>query len=1046
MKNLLKIAGALSLCAAAACSCGSKEEARMTDEQLVTEFSNPSNHWRGKPFWSWNGKLEKDELIRQVGVLEDMGFGGYFMHSRVGLITEYLGDEWFELTNAVADAGTEKGMVNYLYDEDRWPSGTAGGYVTVNPEYRIHHVVLETMPKSADMELADTLLATFTCNLDGTSFTDLQKVSSVDEAMAAKGETMLLFYVREDEKSNTYNGYTMNDPMNREATDYYIELTHEAYRKKCEGRIGTTISGIFTDEPFRGRAFPKNGIEKNSVSWTAKMPEEYAARFGGDIIADLPYIFLHPEGNLYDKAKWQYVELAQELFLENFIAPQAEWCKKNGMAYTGHYLHEENLTSQVTCQGSLMRDYVYQDIPGIDNLTQYWRSYWVPKQLASVAHQTGKKQMLSELYGCSGWQMSFEDYKEAGDWQALYGINLRCPHLSWYTMKGEAKRDYPASISFQSGWYKDFKYIEDYYSRLGVLLAQGQPACELLVINPIESVFAQISVDSFNGLSPASPSMLEIEGKYTSLFNWIQGTHFDFDYGDEAIMKDMASVSKVDGVPVLKVGQMAYKTVMVGNMATIRTSTLDLLKKFAEAGGKIILVGDAPSMVDVTVSDDAASFLAQNAISVPYTREGVEEALIATVPRMASVKWAENPDQISAILCQVRKDADRTTYVFMSMDMHNAINGVDVTLPSAGEVSLWDCRTGKVTALGNTADKGETKLTLDFPPLQEYVYVVSDNVIGDAAEEAAATEFKPAEAKGFYEYALNEPNVLPLDMVTYKAEGLVVSNEEEILRADRNIRKHFGLQYRGGDMLQPWYFAKYYGDNKPSYGPVELTYSFNIGIMPEGAMFLCIEGADDFKVAVNGNEISTETSEWWIDPCYSKVALDKANLKVGKNVVTLTADFTEDKNLEAMYIIGDFGVGVAGEKAVITKLPEKLALGDVMNQGLPFYSGVVAYNFGDVKASKVLASDFGGACVKVRRGEQSNMVAFAPYIQDVPQGDGDLWIDVVLTRRNTFGPLHVLPAKTGSVGPETFLTGGANWTDGYSTLPAGLLSVPQFAE
>ena len=49
------------------------------------------------------------------------------MHSRSGLITEYLGDEWFKLINAVADEGARQGMEVWLYYEDRWPSGSAGG-------------------------------------------------------------------------------------------------------------------------------------------------------------------------------------------------------------------------------------------------------------------------------------------------------------------------------------------------------------------------------------------------------------------------------------------------------------------------------------------------------------------------------------------------------------------------------------------------------------------------------------------------------------------------------------------------------------------------------------------------------------------------------------------------------------------------------------------------------------------------------------------------------------------------------------------------------
>ena len=55
----------------------------------------PEAAYRGKPFWSWNGELAEEELLRQVGYMKEMGFGGFFMHSRTGLITEYLGEEWF---------------------------------------------------------------------------------------------------------------------------------------------------------------------------------------------------------------------------------------------------------------------------------------------------------------------------------------------------------------------------------------------------------------------------------------------------------------------------------------------------------------------------------------------------------------------------------------------------------------------------------------------------------------------------------------------------------------------------------------------------------------------------------------------------------------------------------------------------------------------------------------------------------------------------------------------------------------------------------------
>ena len=96
----------------------------MEFKDIAKNFENPGAEYRGKPFWSWNGELRGEELVRQAHVMKEMGLGGYFMHSRAGLITEYLGDEWFKLINEVADAAEADGMEAWLYDEDRYPSGS----------------------------------------------------------------------------------------------------------------------------------------------------------------------------------------------------------------------------------------------------------------------------------------------------------------------------------------------------------------------------------------------------------------------------------------------------------------------------------------------------------------------------------------------------------------------------------------------------------------------------------------------------------------------------------------------------------------------------------------------------------------------------------------------------------------------------------------------------------------------------------------------------------------------------------------------------------
>ena len=113
----------------------------MLNEQMK-QFKEPGADFRGMPFWAWNAGLEPGELIRQIRVMKEMGLGGFFMHARVGLNTKYLGPEWFECVRTCVAEAEKLGMKAWLYDEDRFPSGAAGGLVTRDPAFRARHLLL----------------------------------------------------------------------------------------------------------------------------------------------------------------------------------------------------------------------------------------------------------------------------------------------------------------------------------------------------------------------------------------------------------------------------------------------------------------------------------------------------------------------------------------------------------------------------------------------------------------------------------------------------------------------------------------------------------------------------------------------------------------------------------------------------------------------------------------------------------------------------------------------------------------------------------------
>ena len=113
------------------------------------DFKNIDKKYRPVPFWSWNEKLNVAESLRQTALMDEAGMGGYFMHARGGLQTEYMGEEWFENVGACIDECNKRGMHAWAYDENGWPSGFGGGRVNGKGE-KFWQKYLRVQPADAD--------------------------------------------------------------------------------------------------------------------------------------------------------------------------------------------------------------------------------------------------------------------------------------------------------------------------------------------------------------------------------------------------------------------------------------------------------------------------------------------------------------------------------------------------------------------------------------------------------------------------------------------------------------------------------------------------------------------------------------------------------------------------------------------------------------------------------------------------------------------------------------------------------------------------------
>ena len=429
------------------------------------------------PFWSWNDELDPDELVKQVEWMNENGVGGFFMHARGGLKTEYLGEKWFECIKACSEKAEELGMEAYAYDENGWPSGFVGGKLLDDIE---NHDKYLTYTIGAYDEKA-----TVSYDMTGAG---LRRTTSGDNCL------------------NVFESYAAStaDILNAEVVDKFLAMTHEEYKK----RDTYNLKGFFTDEPQYYRW---------GTPFTRVIPKYFKDTYGEDIYDKLGLLFVEKEG--YREFRYKFWTSMQNLMLNNFAKKVYDWCDERGYKLTGHYVEETCMFAQMWCCGGIMPFYEYEHIPGIDWLGRYIGSELSPKQVSSVAAQLGKKQIITETYGCCGWDVTPDELKRLAEFQYVNGVNLMCQHLLPYTEHGQRKRDYPAHYSAVNPWVnKNFKEFNDYFSVLGKLIAESEEYVNVAVLHPIRSTYFNYKRDDVAGcIGELDSALVELVEKIASM-------------------------------------------------------------------------------------------------------------------------------------------------------------------------------------------------------------------------------------------------------------------------------------------------------------------------------------------------------------------------------------------------------------------------------------------------------------------------------------------------------------------------------------------------
>ena len=1025
----------------------------MTND-LLTRFQNPTTEYRSAPFWAWNSLIAPDEVERQIRDMHQQGMGGFFIHSREGLETQYMGEEWFRCIHRAISTAKELNMKAWLYDEDRWPSGTAGGAIMEEGEddSRYKGLTLQlsrTLPD--DLSDAEAIYRITAQGMECTKYERIPLPEKLQGTELPEGELFMILRVEICFKSEWFNDETPPDNLNASSVHLFIEKTHEKYFAHEGGEFGQTIPGIFTDEPGLADSHTHFQDDRSWLPWTYDFPAFFQERRGYDIYETLPVIFFNGKGQ--QKARHDFWWTITEMYDQAYFQQIGKWCDEKGIAFTGHLLQEDKLGLGTKVNGAVMPHYRHMAVPGIDMLTEQCTETLTLKQCSSVVNQLGKKRMLSETYGCTGWDFTFDGQKWVGDWQFVHGVNIRCQHLALYSIAGCRKRDYPPAFNYQSSWWMKNRDMDDYFSRISLIMSEGYAVRDVLVLHPSTTAWSRLGCNPYGIPSRSKdrdlPAINAYGEQFNQLLSQLSGYHYDYDLGDEMILAESGSVKKER---FLDVGQMSYSAVIIPPIDTMLQSTYDLLMEYLSHGGMAIGIAPFPTMIEgVPAPEEMKKLLEHFNFYQVKTITEANERLQYSKCRKVSLADAGGKE-IPSLLYLMKNCKDYYALFVVNNDRRQ---GYSVTLSADiyGKVTQLDPLTGKSR---ERSSQRSDKLVLSdyFYGNESKLFIIEKNSCMRVGKEEAPLTPKCFEgacisaAVPKYAYSLDQPNALTLDKCRWRFLDGAWSDEMDVWQAQNQIRTALGMRpiFTNG-ILQRY---KWINTPHPRDGvPVEFSFRFQVRDVPGGSCFLAVEKAQDYSFSFNGVPISGNPEGWYLDRAFDKIALP--TFIQGENSIVVSTNYLNRMEFEDCYLLGDFGVNTNRE---IITLPRFLMNGDWCLQGLPHYAGTVTYH-----AAIPMPDKAGGRCFLNLEKFSASVVGisvnghfagdvftecqkFIDVTEFVRPGEVIIVdLAVVSSPRNVLGPFHQREGKTLNTNASSFRCTGLKYSPEYNLHPYGVMGL-----
>jgi hypothetical protein len=1005
----------------------------MAGKDLEDLFVDPPREYGPAPFWFLNEMLDEAELSYQIREMKEKGLSGYVMHPRYGLEVPYLSEEWFGKIAHIITESQKQGMDAIIYDEVDWPSGMSGTRVLDDhPEYILTYLDISYVHcsdrKTIDVPLQEGNIIAIhgaRCTGDGTGadvfslkLKDLKRLdryakngrfrmdndSSLDIILFFVEKEMRDFHPKtafpqpkpEDCPFHQPHGWDWYFPygkyvdlFNPRAVDYFLETTHEEYKKRFSGFFGGAVTKVFTDEPGFYTIMREGA---SAVPWSRIFPGEFEKEYGYSIIDCLPAL-VSDMGEKTPAVRHDFWEKLTSMFEKNYVKRYADWCKKNKLQLMGHFrLCNPFLLWQMVYQGNAIPGMAQMNIPGVDaldnvegDLNLRWgidEDVWQieSKLVSSVAHHYGKRRVMSESYALGGWKYRMEDMKILTDWQYMMGINFMVPHAFHFSISAQRKRECPPSQFYQNPMWDNYGYFSRYLARLGAMMIDADHVCDVALLYPMESLWAEY----------ASGTVDRFPWDISDDFSYITDRLLRMNTDYNILGQDSLAHCKIEDGS-LCIGKQKYPLLLLPPMTTLRRESAETIMRFAREGGKVVFLSLMPykdntgkpldkftayfekplnvsskKMVDAYRNRSKESSMCGTGniravragpLFLSDPRELIENQISSLVDRDVRIRVLNAPK--ANIYCSHWRKDGKDIYFIVNSD--ERAYSAQVRMRAVGEPSFWDPESGqRRNAYCYRTEEGHVTVGCSLDPLQSVFLVIDGKKKPAPLVIDTNARIVTADSSGFKVTKGTETGPCYLDVLEkgrVKHKEFEIAPDREVSFSDRwSATRHKPNVL----VLNRWHVVQGFSEGVGWFnmlgGTVTWEARFRINRSEGDLRAIFDRVPEPNRIEINGKPLQRFEKSTYLDHGMKEVDIRKL-VKRGENCITISFELSERafqgktgiKPIELMFdpvmIVGDFSLAKVGNDGeyVIDLETKELMTGTWTDQGYPFFSGSIEY-------------------------------------------------------------------------------------------------------